>query len=264
MPSPFPGMDPFLESQDWDDFHVDWMTELRRAIVRQVRPRYAVKVERRVYVTRVDEKKAEFIVPDTSIVRGEVDAPMSGGGTATVTALEPVLLRLPRREERRQTFLTIRKPETKEIVTVIETLSPDNKRKGKGRRKYLRKRRAVLSSSTHLVELDLLRGGLRLPMDDPLPAADYFAFVSRAEEPQAEVYAWKLPRRLPEIPIPLADEDPDVRIDLQAVFDTVYDRAGYDYTLDYQAPLQPPLSEDEQRWVAQVLTDRTPGQSLPG
>jgi hypothetical protein len=111
---------------------------------------------------------------------------------------------------------------------------------GDGRGGYLIKRDTVLQTATHLVELDLLRGGVRLPMVDTLPAGDYYAIVSRAyRRPRAEVYTWRLFDPLPTIPVPLRRDDPDAPLDLQAVFTMVYDRARYHLSLDYQAPLLP-------------------------
>jgi hypothetical protein len=98
------------------------------------------------------------------------------------------------------------------------------------------KRRSLLRQKIHLVELDLLLGGRRLPMDLPLPAGDYFAFVSRAQErPNSEVYAWSMRDRLPAIPIPLAHGAPDVAIDLARVFFTAYERGHYARLIDYSA-----------------------------
>ena len=147
-----------------------------------------------------------------------------------------------------------------EVVTVIEVLSPGNKRPGSdGRREYLNKRETVLRSPAHLLELDLLRGGERLPTIEALPRADYYAFVCRARRrPLAEVYPWTLYQPLPSIPVPLAQGDPEIALDLQAVFTTVYDRAGYDYALDYAQPVAPPLSEDEQAWCAAILQQAPP------
>ena len=109
-------------------------------------------------------------------------------------------------ERKRQAFLTIRERETMTVVTVLEVLSLDNKRSGSdGRREYLRKREAVLESDVHLVELDLLRAGTRLPTVEPLPPGACYAYVSRADRrPQVEVYAWTLRQSLPTIPVPLA------------------------------------------------------------
>ena len=125
----------------------------------------------------------------------------------------------------------------------------------------LNKRHAILHSEANLVEIDLLRGGRRLPTVEPLPIGDYFSFVTRVERrPKVEVYSWPLERRLPTIPVPLAEGDPDVQLDLQTVFDTTYDRAGYDYSLKYSNPIDPPLSEAQRAWVAEILAKSTPSQ----
>ena len=165
-------------------------------------------------------------------------------------------------EQRRIAFLTLRERETREVVTVIEVLSPLNKRSGsRGQRQYLRKREAVLQSVAHLIELDLLRGGQRPPMFEPLPPGDYYASVSRERlRPKVEVYAWPLPHPLPPIPVPLAENDRDVTLDLQAVFNTVYDRVGYDYSLDYRRSVEPPLSEPDAAWVRELLVAWSPAQ----
>lgn len=205
MPSPFPGMDPFLEFQEWEDFHTRWNIVVSDLLAPRVEPRYIVRVERRAYAE------------------------------------------LPMPQHRREVYLVIRLRETMEAVTVLETLSPPNKRGGgDGRREYLEKRLAVLQTPSHLVELDLLRGGLRLPMITPLPPADYYAIVSRRERrPSAAVYAWSLRHPLPTIPVPLKAGDSDVPLDLQAAFNIVYDRARYDLSLDYNSDLQLPPDEQE-------------------
>jgi hypothetical protein len=115
---------------------------------------------------------------------------------------------------------------------------------------YLAKRANVLHSTANLVELDLLRGGERLPTVDPLQDGDFYAFVSRPRlRPELDVYAWTLRDPLPTLPIPLAPGDPDVPLDLQAAFTTTYDRAGYDYSLDYGAEVQPALSAEDTLWL---------------
>jgi hypothetical protein len=152
-------------------------------------------------------------------------------------------------------YLLIRLRETMEVVTVLETLSPANKRAdGDGRREYLDKREEVLQSRAHLVELDLLRGGVRLPTTTPLPEGDYYAIVSRRQRrPKAAVYAWTVRDRLPTIPVPLKAGDPDVPLDLQAAFNTVYDRARYDLSLDYEDRLEPPLSAANAEWSRRLI-----------
>jgi hypothetical protein len=174
---------------------------------------------------------------------------------ATAVANTPVVRTVPMPQREQEIFITLRDRESDKLVTVIELLSPANKRAGSdGRREYLAKREAVLLSPAHLVELDLLRGGERLPTNEPLPRADYYAFVCRRlGRPRVAVYAWTLRHPLPTIPIPLAGDDPDVSLDLQAVFTTAFDRAGYDYALRRGMPIQPPLPEVDAAWADVLL-----------
>jgi hypothetical protein len=140
------------------------------------------------------------------------------------------------------------------VVTVIELLSPWNKSPSGGSDEYLAKRSDIFQPPSHLVELDLLRSGQRLATREPLAPADYYAFVCRKQRlPRAEVYAWSLRDRLPVIPVPLATDDPDVPFDLQAAFTKTYDRSGYDYSLDYHSPVEPPLDASATEWVRSVL-----------
>ena len=221
MPSPFPGMDPFLEMQESDDFHTTFNTVLREFLSPALEPDYLVRVERRVYLERAGAE------PETML---------------------------------RETYLVVRDRETMQVVTVIELLSPSNKRRnGDGRREYLTKREEILTSSTHLVELDFLRGGLRLPVVGSLPPGDYHAIISRANRrPRCEVYAWTLRDRLPSIPIPLKLGDDDAVVSLQEVFETVYQRARYDLSVKYDAALDPPLNESEQQWANPKSTRPAP------
>jgi hypothetical protein len=258
-------MDPFIEGQRWSDFHHGIIEEIRTGLTSQVRPRYVVEVGRHVYVEYQPDGNSHRIEPDAMLLETERGQAPSRGGVATATAIaiEPVMLTALIPEEERIAFLTVRERETREVVTIIEVLSPVNKRSGgRERRKYLRKREAALRSAAHLIELDLLRGGRRLPMREPLPPGDYYAFVSREwRRPLVEVYAWPLSHPLPPIPVPLAEGDRDAVLDLQAIFTTVYDRAGYDYSLDYRRPVEPPLSEAEAAWVSQVVGAARPSDA---
>jgi len=143
------------------------------------------------------------------------------------------------------------------MVTVIELLSPANKVSRDGRTEYLAKRNALLRSQSHLVELDLLRSGERLPTVEAHPHGDFFAFVSRTERrPQADVYAWNLVQPLPTIPIPLGEGDADVMLDLQSTFNSTYDRAGYDYSIHYDRQVEPDLGTVREKWVRTCVEQR--------
>ena len=258
MPSPFPGMDPFLEARVWPDFHHRFITILPEHLTPHVRPDYVVRVEERVYLEHESGERPAVIRPDVTVVKSEGWEP-AAGGPATATVAEPLILTLPIPEQETEVYLTVRERATMDVVTIIEVLSPGNKRPGSdGRREYLNKREAVLRSFTNLVELDLLLDGERLPTDQLLPPADYYAFVARGNcRPRAEVYFWTLKQSLPSVPIPLRGDDPDVLVDLQAVLNTVYDRAGYDYSLGYEHALELDLAEAQMKSVRAVLSSVT-------
>src|SRR5262249_40379790 len=147
----------------------------------------------------------------------------------------------------RLAFLEIRDRKSRELITVIELLSPANKRPGPHREQYLSKRGQVLASPAHLVEIDLLRGGLAMPGADR-PACDYAVMVSRApERPSAEFWPVGLRDRLPVIPIPLRTGDPDAQLDLQELLDRIHDTGGYAYYIEGQP--DPPLRPDQAAWA---------------
>lgn len=254
LPSPFPGMDPYIEGHDWPNFHVGFIVALRDVLIPLVRPKYILQAERRIYLEKhLGDEEPQPLIPDLTVLH-------SSGQEGLTTSSErcgskPIVLTLPMPEEERQTYLTVRLRGSLEVVTVIELLSPANKRRGSdGRKEYLEKRAAILQSRQHLVEIDLLRVGARLPTVEPLPYADYYVFVCRARQrPSVEVYAWSLRDPMPSIPIPLLKEDPDVSVDLQETFNELYDRTGYDYSLDYAAPPLPALSKTDERWARQFL-----------
>jgi len=140
------------------------------------------------------------------------------------------------------------------LVTVIEILSPTNK-SGLGRSQYLQKRRELLDQPVHLVEIDLLLRGQRLPMGGPLPPGDYYAFVSRVEKrDSSDVYAWSIRRPLPAIPIPLSPPDPDLSLDLAAVVARAYDQGRYHRLIRYAHPLDLPLCTEDQNWLRALVS----------
>ena len=202
MPSPLPGMDPFVESQKWKGFHTGFVAAIAEALTSQVRPRYVVDVEANVY--RADGALISFFSSNENVQSDDRWLEPHDGGS--MTGVKRSVVTLPMTEPIEIPYLVIRRADNEETVTVIELLSPTNKSSRDGRAEYLAKRNLLLRGRAHLVELDLLRGGERLPTVEPHPAGDYFAFVSRVERrPQAEVYSWTLERPLPPIPIPLTD-----------------------------------------------------------
>lgn len=255
MPSPFPGMDPFIEGQRWKDFHTTLITVVREMLMHRVRPRYVVEVQEYVYLARTGEDPDRLIEPDLAVVDAEGEwTDRSADSRDAAVAIQPVVHTVPVPQRFRQAFLTIHSRNFQRVVTVIEVLSPWNKTAGEGQNEYLVKRNNVFCTPAHLVELDLLRGGRRLPTREPLGTSDFYAFVCRKERlPNVDVYGWTLKQPLPPVPIPLADDDPDVQLDLQAAFTTTYDRAGYDYSLDYNRAVEPALEPSMTEWVQSVV-----------
>jgi len=252
VPSPFPGMDPFIERQRWRDFHTRYITVLSDLITDQVRPRYVVDVEEYVYLARdEDGRDVKLIEPDVSVSQAVGGDTIHSGGTIVA---EPTIYTMPQPARIRQPFLAIRDRRGRDVVTVVEVLSPWNKTAGRRRNEYLAKRDNVLAAHSHLVEIDLLHGGVRLPAIEPLQPADYYAFVCRRERsPQVEVFAWNLRESLPCVPVPLMDTDPDAVMDLQHALVITYDRGGYDYALDYESELSPSADPELIGWISACL-----------
>ncbi len=251
MPSPFLGMDPFIEAQEWEDFQSRFNLAVSDLLQPRLKPAYVVRVERRVYVEHPlepDEPPGARIADVAVVTSARGTRATDEGGSASSPGIEPVVCTVLDSEERRETYLVLRDSETERVVTVIETLSPSNKRRGgDGWNEYLKKRQQVLGSDSHLVEIDLLRGGTHMPVRARRikPVGDYRVMVSRAEtRPNVDVYAWPLLQRLPQVPVPLAGRDEQVMLDLQEAFTTVYDRAAYELSLDYTVELSPSLTEE--------------------
>jgi len=153
-------------------------------------------------------------------------------------------------------WVEIRSTEAEQLITVIEILSPVNKRPGhEAFLDYQRKRRELLRSSVHLMEIDLLRGGQRPPLDEPVPPAAYYVTLSRANRrPRIEVWPIQLANQLPILPVPLLEPDPDTPLDLNAMVASVYERGAYGSQIDYRSPPPPPpLSDEEARWMEALL-----------
>jgi hypothetical protein len=261
MTSPFPGVDPFLEDQGyWKELHTKFLNGMQDALSERISDSYEVRLEERlslIYETDSDSKRTVW--PDVAIL-GKSEVTTTERPSPGTIILEPVTLPLLmyQTEEVIEQRIEIRRFPDRELVTVIELLSPSNKRPP-GERLYLEKHFELIHQSVHLVELDFLIGGKRLPVDADLPPGQYFALVSRAEwRPMSDVYAWSIRDPLPTIPIPLMAPDPDIPLDLAAIFQTVYQRARYERSIDYKAPLGLPLSPEHRAWAEAIARDFDP------
>ena len=259
MPSPFPGMDPYLERPSlWPDVHHRLLSCMSDVLAPILRPAYFVQIEERVYLMDESDPAWPVIIPDLVIVpTSEYRAyspPDSESATALLTQPAPAVLVLD--EEIRETRLSIIDVGSQKIVTVIELLSPTNKVPGsEGMHSFAEKRKDVLHSDAHWIEIDLLRGGARIPIDGNFANSDYRVHVSRVHErPKSWVWPIALPQRLPRIPIPLRPEHPEAELDLQAVLNLAYDRAGYDLVVKYDRDPTPPLTDSQRAWAKAILT----------
>jgi hypothetical protein len=221
MPSPFPGMNPYLEHDDvWHDFHCHFSVRCSEAIVSQVQPAFIVRLGQHVYLH-------------------EIPYELRQPGLAAV-------------DIERESFIEIRDRVSQDLVTIVDILSHPNKRPGPHREGHLAARKGLLSGPVHLVELDLLREQPRFPLGN-LPYCEYYGLVNRSHKrPNAEIWPIRLREPLPVIPIPLRPGEPDARLDLQAVLHHVYDGAGYEHYI-YDTDPQPPLSPDDAAWARQFV-----------
>jgi hypothetical protein len=222
-----------------------------------------VRVGERVYI----ENEADSLVPvqmrigDVEVAsrRGWEDAPISSQDEASqLDVAEPVIATTWFEEEIREAFLNIVDVESREVVTVIEILSPTNKiPNSPGLESFEQKRREVFYSPAHWVEIDLLRGKRVVGVPKKLGAQEYLVHVSKKGlRPRGLPYPIRLSQRLPVIAIPVKTGEVDVRLDLQAALDSAYDRAGYDLEIDYTAEASPALTGELAAWADGLLKSK--------
>ena len=242
----FPGIDPFIEAQHyWPDFHNSAIIYFRDAIADGLPDAYDVRVAERI-------NPVEYPVEDTSgrrpdlVVERAPDFFRADRGPI-VLEVEPTTLPIAPLEEVREIYLEILHRPERTSVTAVELLSPENKTT-KGSAQYLAKRNASLRGPVHLVELDFLVGGDRLPMARPLPPGDAYAFVARGDRrPDCKVYAWSIHQALSAIRIPLLA--PDLRLDLAEVYATTFEKGRYARSLNYGSPLSIGLTPEDRAWA---------------
>ena len=232
MPSPFPGMDPFLEHPTFfPGVHDSFITYLREALQSALPAPYFAEINERLWIDTSERR----IGPDIDVLRGGPSLPglKPGHGGVAVLAepVQPLLITVPL-EEHRQTYLEIRTTadNRERVVTTLEVLSPSNKTPGpKGRSLYLHKQQEILDSDSHLVEIDLLRGGTHttaVPLERlcaKAPPFDYHVCVHAFDVwATFAVYTVRLTEHLPSVAVPLLPGDGSVTVDLQAVFGPCY------------------------------------------
>ena len=258
MKSPFPGMDPYLERY-WGDVHHSLIQYTRDHLQPRLPGDLIARIEQRVFL-ETGSGRLRHIVPDvhlsTTYPKGEEHPDVFREGESAL--VQPVVFDLDE-VEIREGYIEIREADAGKVITVIEFLSPSNKRPGAGRELYLAKQTEVLGSDTSLVEIDLVREGQRvlaLPSDD-IPferRQDYLACVSPGwKRRRRELYPMPLRQRLPLLSIPLREKEPRLPLNLQALVDRAY-AAGRYHKLDYGTALEPPFTPEHAAWAQTLLT----------
>jgi Protein of unknown function (DUF4058) len=259
-------MDPYLESPDWFPcLHDGLIFCALESLQSRLPQEYYALSSQRVWL----EYSRRYVEPDVEVVRSARPSKRERHGGVAVAEVEtknPVVVRVETIEHGpfKESYVEVRRREGKKvrIVTSIEVLSPSNKSLGNpGRELYLSKQREVLGGDTHLVEIDLLRGGAHtsaVPRDLAEHKAgpfDYHVSIHRFDQPQDFLlHPIRLEERLPVIRIPLLDRDPDVNLDLQAMFDRAYDAGPYLREVDYgKDRITPRLRAEQAKWVAGLI-----------
>lgn len=252
MPSPFPGMNPFIEQPElWSEFHSRMIVAIADTLDDLLNRNYRVAVEKRVYLSQ-DDEQVLIGIPDVAVTSSSENPPIDSSRHSVAIA-EPQIVELPQPKEVQERYLEIREGSTGAVVTAIELLSPKNKRSGTGRDAYLQKRQQVLGSRTNFVEIDLLRGGRPLPMKGNL-ASDYRILISRSRDrPQAQLYGFNLGQEIPAFGVPLQTDETEPILQLQPLISRIYDRARFELAIDYGQVLSPQLNDAEQAWVQEYL-----------
>ena len=264
--NPFPGMNPYLEHRDiWPGFHDRLIAALDRELGPKLPGNYRIDLQRRVEVEEPfgGPSGLTFVIPD-ALVTNEPGPGVPAPGASATAVMEatvaaaavaenatPVRVRMPR--EVRVTWLRVERGPNRKVVTIIEVLSPTNKAAGEGRRRYIRKREAVIASGVNLVEIDLLRRGEPMPLETAPPASDYRILVCRAlERPEALLYPFGVKQAIPRFELPLLPEDAGPEVDLGAIIDGMHHTARYGPVAGYEnPPPEPEFAPEVQDWVAE-------------
>ncbi len=258
MPSPFPGMDPYVESSAiWPNMHLTLIAEMRNVLNEALPDSYVANIGERVYINET----AQSIGPDVFISKSNPStfgSLFNGGGAATAVCDEPIIMEVIS-EEIREPFIEIVRSGGGRVVTEIEILSPSNKESGRGRDEYLRKQKNILDSDCHFLEIDLIRQGAAtvaclLALPEQRKSWDYWVCLHRAQAyGKFEVWMRTVRQPLPKVSVPLAGKDPDIVIDLQAIFSRCYDLGKMSRNINYGVSPEPSLRKEDLDWAASLF-----------
>lgn len=232
-------MDPYLEGHLWRDFHHDFASQVRRELAPLLPPHYVARIEVAIVIDNMPDSEYGLIYPDIGVVTKKLKEPPPSLSTVEDSSLTaPLTIPISDFEVKNFT-VEVRDTENNDLVTSIEILSPVNKREP-NLTHYLLKRAKLREAGVHLIEIDLIRRGQR-PFQHPrIPDVPYLITLTRATLLEAEVWPLTLQQPLPTIPIPLRHPDPDVPLNLARAFNTVYESAYYNRSIDYNNDPPPP------------------------
>ena len=261
MPSPFPGMDPWLEHPEvFPDLHTSLIIFLKEVINEQLPNEYYATSTKLVWVD--PELRRE---PDVSMFGPlESTAMLFDAGPYAHEGMVAVLNEVIK-EPWEQPYLEIFSSDGERLVTAIEILSPVNKKRGdSGRGAYLQKQSEFNLGGVHAVEIDLLRGGTHttaIPLrklQAIAPHYDYHVCVSIvSEKNQFFIKTFTMLDRLPTVVIPLDPGVDPIKVDLQPLFDRAYQSGRYQKQARYaNRDCVPPLTPDQQAWAEGILREK--------
>jgi hypothetical protein len=213
------------------------------------------------------EISERFIGPDVNVIAPSLAATGSRASLATIEVSRPVVIHVPH-DEQVETLVEIYvgRGNDRRLVTAIELLSPAKKKSGeKGRDLYLRKQAEILDSKSHLVEIDLLRGGEHTTAVPEarlrrfVPTFTYHVCSHRFDNfEDFLIHPIQLAEPLPTINIPLLPGDGEVPVNLQQVFTRTYDAGPYHREIDYRASVPlPKVTDTELNWIRKKLEVRS-------
>ncbi len=248
-------MDPFLEEPVlWPDVHNRLIAGIGDRLGPVLRPRYVVRLEERTYLSEPDG--LIFVGrPDLTIHTDRQTVDNAGGLVRESSEASNVLtVEVPMPDRVRETYLEIRAVHSGEVVTVLEIPSPANKLGVEGRRLYESKRLAVLATRTNLVEIDLIRAGEPMTVFGADRAAHYRILISRGDRrPLAEFRLFSVRDPIPSFQLPLRPGDDEPSVDIGDILGSLYDRAAYDLTIDYNREPVPSFGEPDRATIDDLL-----------
>jgi hypothetical protein len=257
MPSPFPGMDPYLENPArWAGTHTRLIVAIQTQLNHVLPDDLVADIDEYVWVTEEGDDGEVPGKPDVFLPHSDYEyRPVEYPSDPSVVTAPSLTVTLPANKLRKNRAVKIMTTDGSRVLTVVEVLSPSNKKRGEDREAYLGKRRTYFAAQANVVEIDLLRDGDRLPMGRPSPpSAHYHVLVTRAGEyPTGRVWSFSVREPIPTVPVPLDPTTPAVPLDLRACLADVYENARMGKKIDYGHLAVPPLSRADAERVADLL-----------